>query len=310
MHTILGAGGPVANSLTKVLLAAGETVRLVSRKQIQTSGSVTWMKADLKDIGQLKEAVRGSKIIYMCAGLRYDKKVWADEWPVIMQNLVDVAKYTAARVIFFDNVYMYGHVKGVMTESTPYKPSSRKGETRARIAEHLMSESKAGNLNATIARAADFYGAESMNSFFDSMVLAKYAKKQKAMWLGKAGTKHSFTYVPDTGNSLYALAKDEASANQVWHLPTAPALPGKQFIELAAKIFDAQPRYMQVNKVFLNTIGLFNKLIGETAEMYYQYEFDYEFSSAKFEKAFNILPTSYQKGIEDFSRKLLHQAVN
>jgi hypothetical protein len=106
---------------------------------------------------------------------------------------------------------------------------------------------------------------------------------------------------------LYALAEDETSGNQVWHLPTATALTGKQLIELAARIFDTQPRYMEVNKLFLNTIGLFNKLIRETAEMYYQYEFDYDFSSAKFEKAFNIFPTSYEKGIEDFSKKLLHR---
>lgn len=307
MHTILGAGGPVANSLTKVLLAAGETVRLVSRKQIQTSGSATWIGADLKDFEQLKKAIHGSTIIYMCAGLRYDKKIWAAEWPVIMQNLIDAAKFTGARLIFFDNVYMYGHVKGIMTENTPYNPSSKKGEIRARIAEHLMSESKSGNINATIARAADFYGAESMNSFFDSMVLAKYAKKQKAMWLGNAATKHSFTYVPDTGESLFTLAEDRESGNQIWHLPTAPALTGKEFIELAARVFNTQPRYMQVNKLLLNTIGLFNKLIQETAEMYYQYEFDYIFSSEKFEKAYNISPTSYEDGIREFSKRLLSQ---
>jgi len=305
MHTILGAGGPIANSLTKVLSAAGETVRLVSRTQVQTSGSATWIGADLKDIAQLKKAVQGSTIIYLCAGLRYDKKVWADEWPAIMQNLIDAAKYTGARVIFFDNVYMYGYVKGVMTENTLYNPSSRKGEIRTRIAEHLMRESKSGNVNATIARAADFYGAESMNSFFDSMVLAKYAKKQKAMWLGKAATRHSFTYVPDTGKSLYTLAKDQGSGNQVWHLPTAPALTGKDFIELAARVFDTPPRYMQVNKLFLDTIGLFNKLIRETSEMYYQYEFDYIFSSEKFEKAYNILPTSYEDGIREFRKRLI-----
>lgn len=309
MHTILGAGGPVANSLAEVLSSAGETVRLVSRRQIKTSGSVTWVGADLKNFEQVKDAVKGSTIIYLCAGLRYDKEIWAIEWPLIMQNLVGAAKLTAARVIFFDNVYMYGRVQGAMTENTPYNPSSKKGEVRARIAEYLMTESKSGNINATIARAADFYAAESLNSFFDSMVLAKYAKKQKAMWLGSASTKHSFTYIPDTGRSLYALTKDQSSGNQVWHLPTAPALTGKEFITLAAQIFDVQPRYMEVNKFMLNTIGLFNKLIRETAEMYYQYEFDYSFSSAKFEKAFKIFPTSYEKGIEEFRKKLLAQVV-
>ena len=304
MHTILGAGGPVANSLAKVLFAAGETVRLVSRKPVETSGSATWVGGDLKDIVQLKNAVQGSTVIYMCAGLQYNKKIWAAEWPIIMENIIDATRYAKARLIFFDNVYMYGLVNGVMTEKTPYNPVSKKGEIRARIAEQLMNEARSGNIRASIARAADFYGAESMNSFFDSMVLARFAKKQKAMWLGNAIAKHSFTYVPDTGKALYTLAKDPVSDNQVWHLPTASALTGKEIIHLAAKIFDVKPAYTEVNKLLLTIIGLFNKPIQETAEMYYQYQHDYVFSSEKFERTYNLAPTGYAEGLRQFREVL------
>ena len=192
-----------------------------------------------------------------------------------------------------------------MTESTPYNPRSVKGEIRAKTAEYLMSESKAGNIRATIARAADFYGAESMNSFLDSMVLAKYAKRKKAMWLGKAEKKHSFTYVPDTGKALYTLAKDISSNNQVWHIPTAPPMTGEEYVQMAAKIFDTSPAYMEVNKLMLRTIGLFNKLIAETAEMYYQYDHDYVFSSDKFENRYKLKPTMYEEGIRAFKKYLL-----
>jgi nucleoside-diphosphate-sugar epimerase len=98
---------------------------------------------------------------------------------------------------------MYGKVKGTMTEDTPHQPVSEKGKIRARVAERIMEEAKKGNIKATIARAADFYGSRSMNSFFDSMVLDKYKKGQKAMWLGDPKKLHSFTYVPDTGKALY-----------------------------------------------------------------------------------------------------------
>ena len=305
MHTILGAGGPVANSLTKVLLDAGEKVRLVSRRRVPATGNAVWMKADLTDYESLKDAVTGSTMLYLCAGLQYNKKIWAVQWPRIMNNVIAVAKHTGARLIFFDNVYMYGLVNGPMTEETLYQPSSVKGEIRAKIARKLMDEAASGNIRATIARAADFYAAQSMNSFFDSMVLAKYAKKRKAMWLGKANTLHSFTYVPDTGIALYTLAKDPTSNNQVWHLPTATAMSGKDFIQLAAKIFDTKPAYSQVNKFMLQTMGLFNKLIGETAEMYYQFDHDYVFSSQKFEKKYGLLPTSYEKGFAEVRQWML-----
>ena len=301
MHTILGAGGPVANALTKELLEAGEKVRLVSRRPVTKFPGTEWVGADLKNSEQVQKAVQGSAVIYMCAGLQYSRKIWAVEWPLIMQNLIDAAKSTGARLIFFDNVYMYGHVHGAMKEDTPYNPSSVKGSIRAAIANQLMQESKAGNIRASIARAADFYGAETLNSFYDSMVLAKFAKNEKAMWIGNPQSKHSFTYVPDAGKAMFLLGQNPGSDNQIWHLPTAKPLTGKVFIELAASIFSVDPKFMKVNKFMLQTLGLFSKLIGETAELYYQYEHDYIFDSSKFEAYFGMKPVSYEQGITEFA---------
>jgi nucleoside-diphosphate-sugar epimerase len=309
MHTILGAGGPVSNALAKELIRAEQKVRLVSRRRVSLFSQAEWIGADLKNSKEVLAAVKGSSVIYMCAGLQYNKKIWATEWPVIMQNLIDAAKETGARLIFFDNVYMYGHVKGAMTEATPYNPSSVKGEIRARIAEQLMNESGKGNINATIARAADFYGAETLNSFYDSMVLAKYAKGGKAMWLGNPESKHSFTYVPDAGKAMFLLGREPSSANQIWHVPTAPALTGKEFICLAAEAFGREPKYSTVNKFMLQAIGLFNKLIGETTELYYQYQYDYVFDCSKFENAFGVKPVSYKDGLKELTTTLFAAPV-
>lgn len=307
MHTILGAGGPTANAILKELLShnPNETIRLVSRRPVTVSGpNVTWKKADLLNYAAILDAVKGSTVIYMCAGLVYDKNIWQQQWPVIMQNLIYVAKETQARIIFFDNVYMYGLVTGPMLETTPYNPISVKGEVRARIATQLMDEVKAGNVQATIARAADFYGTDSMNSFLDMMVLDKYAKKQSAQWIGDSKKLHSFTYIPDTGKAMYLLGQSEQSGNQIWHLPTAAPVTGKEFIELAATIYSVKPSYSSINKFMLQLVGLFKKVVAGTVEMYYQYDHDYSFNSAKFENAFGIKPTTYQDGIKYMSETL------
>ena len=175
MHTILGAGGAVANALTRELTNNNETIRLVSRKPIQPAGkNITWQKADLLNYNEVLAASKGSTVIYLTAGLVYDKAIWQQQWPVIMQNFINLGNDTGARLIFFDNVYMYGLVNGLMLETTPYNPSSVKGEVRAKIATQLMDEAKAGNIKASIARGADFYGTDNMNSFVDMMVLDKY----------------------------------------------------------------------------------------------------------------------------------------
>ena len=124
------------------------------------------------------------------------------------------------------------------------------------------------------------------------------------MWLGNPRARHNFTFVPDTGKALYALAKNPGSDNQVWHLPTAPAITGIALMQMAARIFNAPPRYIRINKFLLSSIGLFNKPVAEAAELYYQNQYDYIFSSEKFEKAFDIQPTSYQEGLQRLSETI------
>ena len=299
MHTILGAGGAVANALTRELINNNDTVRLVSRKPIENdSKNVSWKKADLLNYDELLAASKGSTVIYLTAGLVYDKKIWAAQWPVIMQNFINLGKATGARLIFFDNVYMYGLVNGAMTENTPYKPSSIKGGIRAGIASMLMDEVKAGNIRATIARAPDFYGTSSTNSFVDMMVLSNYAKKKPAQWIGNPDKKHNYIYIPDAGKAMFLLGQNPDSDNQIWHLPTAPAITGRQFLDIAASAYQVKPKYMRIRKFMLWIFGLFNKVIKGAVEMYYQFDHDYIFDSSKFEKAFNFKPTSYADGIK------------
>jgi nucleoside-diphosphate-sugar epimerase len=309
MHTILGAGGAVANALTRELANNNETIRLVSRKPIQPSGkNITWQKADLLNYAELLEASKGSTVIYLTAGLVYDKNIWQQQWPVIMQNFINLGKETGARLIFFDNVYSYGLVNGPMLETTPYNPSSAKGEVRAKIATQLMHEATAGNIRASIARAADFYGTDNKNSFFDMMVLDKYAKNQSAQWIGDPAKLHNFSYIPDMGKGMFLLGQNTSSDNQIWHMPTAAPLTGKQYIEMAANIYGVQPKFMAVNKAMLWMYGLFVKVVMGTVEMYYQYNHDYNFNSDKFEKAFNYKPTAYRDGVKLMSETLFKKS--
>jgi nucleoside-diphosphate-sugar epimerase len=303
MHTIFGAGGPVANALTQELINANQTVRLVSRKPVQTTAAnVTWQKADLLNYDEVLSAAKGSTVIYLVAGLVYDAAIWKQQWPVIMKNVINVTKATGARLIFFDNVYMYGLVNGAMTEDTPYKPSSVKGEIRAGIASMLTDEVKAGNIRATIARAPDFYGTDSTNSFIDMMVLSNYAKKKPAQWIGDPDKKHNYIYIPDAGKAVFLLGQNPDSDNQIWHLPTAPAITGRQFLDIAANTYQIKPKFMRIRKFMLWIFGLFKKVIMGTVEMYYQFDHDYIFDSSKFEKAFNFNPTSYAEGLKHMSQ--------
>jgi nucleoside-diphosphate-sugar epimerase len=298
MVSILGAGGAIGSELVKQLSARSEPIRLASRKPKLVPGSAEVVAADLSNLDDTLRAVSGSRVAFLIVGLKYDVKVWRELWPRIVYNAIEACKRSNARLIFFDNVYMYGKVEGAMTEETPFRPCSKKGEIRAQIATALLNEIKAGNLTALIARAADFYGPRVRNGLPNKLVFDKFAKGAKAMWLANDSVKHSFTFTPDAARSLVLLAETEGAWNQTWHVPTAPEPPaGKKFIELAANEFGIQPKYRVITRPMLRVVGLFDSVTRESWEMLYQYEFDYIFDSTKFMKAFHFQPTSYSEGV-------------
>jgi len=299
IHTILGAGGIIAEELARELIRHQVAVRLVSR-QPQPHPGVETVAADVTYPDQTLQAVKGSSVVYCCIGLKYDYRVWRHAWPLIMNNIIDACRQTKARLIFFDNVYMYGRVDGPMTEDTPYDPSSRKGDLRARIATQLMSEVRKGNITASIARAADFYGpGANKTSVLNLLVFQRLSEGKKAQWLANPHVRHSFTYTEDAARALYLLGADENSWNQAWHLPTAATpLTGDGYIAAAATALDKPAQSMILPPWMIRLGGIFDRTTAELYEMLYQYEYDYLFDSSKFEKAYNFQPVSYEEGIK------------
>jgi nucleoside-diphosphate-sugar epimerase len=111
------------------------------------------------------------------------------------------------------------------------------------------------------------------------------------------------------GKVMFLLGQNTSSDNQIWHMPTAAPLTGKQFIEMAANIYSVKPKFMAVNKTMLWMYGLFVKVVMGTVEMYYQYNHDYNFNSGKFEKAFNFKPTNYSDGLTHLSKTIFKSSL-
>ncbi|MCE1164819.1 MAG: NAD-dependent epimerase/dehydratase family protein [Bacteroidetes bacterium] len=297
MQTILGAGGIIGNELARILPTYTKTVRLAGRNPKPVLGDEDLVKCDLTDIETTMTAVENSDVVYLTAGLKYDYEVWKDTWPKIMTNAINACKRHRAKLVFFDNVYLYGRVDGWMNESTPVNPVSRKGEIRAKIAEQLLKEAASGNIKALIARSADFYGPGADSSVAKILVFDKLLNNKRASWLGNDETFHSFTYTPDAAKSTARLGNTPDAYNQVWHLPThRNALTGAEFIEYSAGLVNADPDYRVIKKWMAKLAGIFDPLVKETVEMMYQYEYDYLFDSTKFETAF-FKPVSYEDGI-------------
>jgi len=298
MHTILGANGVIGRELSRHLPQYSSRIRQVSRSPKRVNPADELFSADLLDAAATANAVAGSEVTYLVAGLKYDHKIWEEQWPSVMRNAIDACKRHGSALVFFDNVYAYGRVDGVMTEETPYNPCSRKGEVRARIATMLMEEVKRGGLRAMIVRAADFYGPGAVLSVTHTMVTDRVTRGKTPQWLGNAKAVHTFTYTPDAGRTLAVLGNTASAYGQIWHAVTSKEpITAEQYVRVACELA-GRPYALQVApRWLLSLMGIFIPVVRESMEMLYQFEHDYRFDSSKAERALGMTATDYRTGI-------------
>lgn len=300
LHTILGSTGNIGTALAKDLSAYTDNIRLVSRNPSKINSKDHLMKADLLNSSELDAAVAGSDTVYLVAGITYKVKIWQEQWPVIMKNTINACKKHGAKLVFFDNIYCYDpkHV-GHLTENTPVNPESQKGKVRAKIAQMILDEIKAGKLTAMIVRAADFYGPGAKLSFLNESVINRMKAGKTAQWMYAGDKKHSFTYIPDAAYATAFLAQQEDAWNQVWHLPTSKVYPtGKETVNILAKHLGVEPKLQVLGPFMLNLVSLFIPVLKEIKELRYQLDQDYCFDSTKIEKAYGLKAISIEEGLK------------
>lgn len=298
MQSILGANGIIAKVLAKELAAQKIPVRLAARKPLPVAGNESLAFTNVLNANEVDVAVAGSEVVYLTVGLEYKTKVWQEQWPVAMKNVLEACKKHQAKLLFFDNVYALGRVNGPMTEASPLNPCSKKGEVRAMLIRMIMDETQAGNVQSIIARAADFYGPDTPNSFLKALVFDRLSKGKSAQILGNPNALHSYFFTPDAGPALAKLGNTPSAYNQVWNLPVAtPTITTHQFAEIIAKQLGLKLKTDAMPTWLIKMLGIFIPFLKELPEMMYQYNHPYILDSTKFEKAFLLKATPYEEGI-------------
>jgi len=301
MQTILGSGGAIGIKLAKELKNYTGKVRLVARNPEKVNDDDDIFPANLLDKKLINDAIAGSDVVYLTAGLEYNIKVWQRDWPVIMQNVIDGCIVHNAKLVFFDNVYMYGPEEiSHMTEESRVAPVTKKGKVRAELIKMIFDAIDNRKLTAMVTRCADFYGKNVKTGFLNIGVIDNFKKNKKAFWQSDANKIHSFTYVPDAAKAVALLGNTADVYNQVWHLPTSgERWTGKDFVNYVAKQMNIKPRYYILSKLMISLFGIFSPTLKELKEMQYQNDRDYFFDSSKFENRFMFQPTSYKEGINE-----------
>jgi nucleoside-diphosphate-sugar epimerase len=217
-----------------------------------------------------------------------------------MRTVINACKVNSAKLVFFDNVYLYDRSTiPFMTENSMIGPPSKKGEVRKQLHNMIMDEVQKGSLTALIARSADFYGPDTKNSLIGEMVVKNLMKNKKAQTFGDINKIHTYTYTPDAGKATALLGNTADAYNQVWHVPTTKEkLTNHQWIDLIAEEMNIQAKIQYIPTWMIHMLGIFIPLMREFPEMVYQNKMDYIFDSSKFEKRFGLTATAPRDGVK------------
>ena len=299
MQTILGSGGAIGIPLARELKKHTDEIRLVSRAPKKINDTDELYQIDVNDFSQIDKAINGSEVVYVTIGFEYKLSVWEKTWPPFMKEVIDACKTHKAKLVFFDNVYMYDKSAiPFMTETSLVHAPSKKGKVRQQLHELIMNEVDKNSLIALIARSADFYGPDNRNSAFNMMVAENLFQAKKAQAFGNINKIHTYTFTPDAAKATALLGNTPDAYNQVWHVPTTKEkLTNLQWIHLFADELKVEAKVQKLPVWMIKTLGMFVPIMREFPEMMYQYEQDYVFDSTKFEKRFGIAATKPKEGI-------------
>ncbi|MDE3125907.1 MAG: NAD(P)H-binding protein [Bacteroidota bacterium] len=299
-QTILGAGGAIGIELAKALVTYTSDIRLVARNPKKINITDELLSANLLNKEEVMRAVNGSSVVYVVIGLAYNTKIWQQQWPVLVKNIVDACTEYGCKLVFFDNVYAIGgdQVKHI-TELSPISPTSKKGTVRAIVDEYILTAIASKKIDAIIARAPDFYGSAIDKSMLMTMVYNPLKKGKKAQWICNPKAIHSMGYTPDLAKGTAILGNTPSAYNQIWNLPTSTEkITGEEWIQLFAEAMQVKNRYQVLPKWGIQSLGLFIPILKELSEMCYQYDRNYYFDSTKFNNQFNFTPTVANEAIQ------------
>jgi nucleoside-diphosphate-sugar epimerase len=299
IHIVLGGSGAIGSAVIKELKSKNLSVKAIERtKKVQ---GVETINADLLDYEDFKNAAKEASHIYLCVGLPYNSKIWERDWPKIMKNAIQVCKENSAKLIFFDNIYMYGPapLDVPFTEDHNQAPTTKKGLARKKTTDLLLNSIDKKEIKGVIGRSADFYGPGAVNSSFYIVFLENMLKNKNPQWVGKKDIKHTYAYTEDNAKALVMLALDEAAYGQVWHLPVAKPVTAAEVLDIFNKKLNKDFRISYVPRALLNFISLFIPVLNEAKEMMYQFDNEYIMSDQKFRTKFpEFKPNTYEDGIE------------
>jgi nucleoside-diphosphate-sugar epimerase len=293
--------GPVGRATAERLLSEGREVIIAQRRAPpDLPRGALFAPCDALDPRAVVKAAREADEIVVAIGFEDSGVVWREAWPKATANFVAASKATGARMVFVDNLYMYGPQTAPLVETMPladvgWKPAARSAATRI-----WMAAAAAGEARIAALRASDFYGPRVGNSYLGDRSIGKLAEDKAAVFIGSPDVLHDYAYVPDIARAATTLlAAPDSAFGQAWHVPCAPIRTTRDILKIAAEALGVKLKISAMPAWMLGASGMFSQFLRELTEMRFQWDRPYHVDATKFASAFWSDATPFETGARE-----------
>ena len=204
--TIFGYG-PTGRAIAERLSAEGREITIAQRSKPEAAPRGAAFKAcEALDGESVLAAARGSAQIVVAIGMPYEGKLWREAWPKAIGNFVAACAATGARMVFIDNLYMYGPQTVPFVETMPLTSYGVKPAARSSGDPDLDGGRGAGPGAGRGSARPDFYGPDVRLAYLGDSTIGALAKGRPASWVGSPDIPHDYAYVPDIARAAAALS--------------------------------------------------------------------------------------------------------
>ncbi|MDX2469328.1 MAG: SDR family oxidoreductase [SAR324 cluster bacterium] len=308
IKNVIFGTGPLGWWIMESLLEKGEDE--VSITMVNRSGKlplnlpqtlpkrVDLRAGDATDASFVAAICKDADAVFHCAMPPYTR--WPQLFPALTKGILEGVKTTKAKLIYCDNLYMYGDTQTrVLTEDLPNNPHGHKGKVRAEMAESLLSAHRAGEIKLVVGRGSDFYGPYVINSGLGERFFKPGILGETADLLGDLALPHTYTYIKDFARALVLLSEEDAAIGQIWHVPNAPTITTMEMVSLVEQELGQSVKVRTAGPLMVNLLGLFIPMLKEMKEVMYQWNRPYVVDHSKFIGSFNLQTTDPKIAIKE-----------
>jgi nucleoside-diphosphate-sugar epimerase len=219
---IIGATGGIGSEVATALIRRSWRVRALTRRSADVTGQasgrpgIEWIRGDAMVAADVAAAAQGSQLIFHGANPpRYEN--WAGLAVPMLESSIAAAKTSGARIVFPGTVYNFGpDAFPLVSERSPQRPVTRKGQIRVDMERRLEAVARAG-VRTLIVRAGDYFGPHAGNSWFSQGLIRSGRPVASIAYPGPHSVGHSWAYLPDVAETIALLIERDLADFEVFH---------------------------------------------------------------------------------------------